>query len=189
LNKHTGEFEVIEERAEIIRRVYSMTLEGIGKNTIARTLNAEGVPSFRSDRGKGIGWHESYVSKLLLNEAVIGRYQPHRMEESPKDGRRRRQPVGEPLDGYYPAIVALADFARVQHMRQGRKIPAGKVAVKYSNLFTGLGQCGVCGGPMHYEGQGTKGQGRELPYLLSCQEELGCPHLAGDTRRHRLTSS
>jgi DNA invertase Pin-like site-specific DNA recombinase len=189
LNKQTEKFEVIEERAEIIRRVYSMTLEGIGKNTIARTLNAEGVPSFRSDRGKGIGWHESYVSKVLLNEAVIGRYQPHRMEESPKDGRRRRQPVGEPLDGYYPAIVATADFARVQHMRMGRKIPAGKVAAKYSNLFTGLCQCGVCGGPMHYEDKGPRPKGGSYLICSHAKRNLGCPSFRwrySETQAHIL---
>ena len=87
LNKQTWEFEINEERAEIVRRIFSLTVEGIGKNAIARMLNTEGVPSFRSDRGKGIGWHDSYITKILDSEAVIGRCQPHRMMESKEDGK------------------------------------------------------------------------------------------------------
>ena len=40
------QFEVIEERAEIVRRIYSLTLAGWGQHRIAVTLNQEGVRTF-----------------------------------------------------------------------------------------------------------------------------------------------
>ncbi len=174
VNKQAGAFEVNEERAEIIRRIFSMTIDGMGRRAIANILNSEGVPSFRSDRGKGIGWHDSYVAKVLDSEAVIGRCQPHKMMESPEDGRRRRQPVGEPLDNYFPAIVAPGIFAKVQHIRKGRKIPAGKVAAKYSNLFSGLARCGVCGAPMHFEDKGPRPKGGSYLICSHAKRRLGC---------------
>lgn len=174
VNKQAGAFEVNEERAEIIRRIFSMTIDGMGRRAIANALNSEGVPSFRSDRGKGIGWHDSYVAKVLDSEAVIGRYQPHKMMESPEDGRRRRQPIGEPLDNYFPAIVDPGIFAKVQHIRRGRKIPAGKVAAKYSNLFSGLARCGVCGAPMHFEDKGPRPKGGSYLICSHAKRRLGC---------------
>ena len=174
VNKQAGAFEVNEERAEIIRRIFSMTIDGMGRRAIANVLNSEGVPSFRSDRGKGIGWHDSYVAKVLDSEAVIGRCQPHKMMESPEDGRRRRQPTGEPLDNYFPAIVDPGIFSKVQHIRRGRKIPAGKVAAKYSNLFSGLARCGVCGAPMHFEDKGPRPKGGSYLICSHAKRRLGC---------------
>jgi DNA invertase Pin-like site-specific DNA recombinase len=174
VNKQAGAFEVNEERAEIIRRIFSMTIDGMGRRAIANVLNSEGVPSFRSDRGKGVGWHDSYVAKVLDSEAVIGRYQPHKMVESPEDGRRRRQPTGEPLDNYFPAIVDPGIFAKVQHIRRGRKTPAGKVAAKYSNLFSGLARCGVCGAPMHFEDKGPRPKGGSYLICSHAKRRLGC---------------
>lgn len=174
VNKQAGAFEINEERAEIIRRIFSMTIDGMGRRAIANALNAEGIPSFRSDRGKGTGWHDSYVAKVLDSEAVIGRYQPHKMVESSEDGRRRRQPEGEPLDNYFPAIVDPGIFAKVQHIRKGRKIPAGKVAAKYSNLFSGLARCGVCGGPMHFEDKGPRPKGGSYLICSHAKRRLGC---------------
>ena len=174
VNKQAGAFEINEERAEIIRRIFSMTIDGMGRRAIANVLNSEGVPSFRSDRGKGVGWHDSYVAKVLDSEAVIGRHQPHKMVESPEDGRRRRQPIGEPLDNYFPAIVDPGIFAKVQHIRRGRKIPAGKVATKYSNLFSGLARCGVCGGPMHFEDKGPRPKGGSYLICSHAKRRLGC---------------
>lgn len=175
LNKQKGAFEINADRADIVRRIFSMTIDGMGRRAIANILNSEGIPSFRSDRGKGIGWHDSYVAKVLDSEAVIGRCQPHRMMESPEDGRRRRQPIGEALDAYFPAIVDPGTFAKVQYIRKGRKIPAGKVAAKYSNLFSGLARCGVCGGPMHFEDKGPRPKGGS--YLICSHAKrklLGC---------------
>lgn len=174
VNKQAGAFEINEERAEIIRRIFSMTIDGMGRRAIANVLNSEAVPSFRSDRGNGVGWHDSYVAKVLDSEAVIGRHQPHKMVESPEDGRRRRQPIGEPLDNYFPAIVDPSIFAKVQHIRRGRKIPAGKVAAKYSNLFSGLARCGVCGGPMHFEDKGPRPKGGSYLICSHAKRRLGC---------------
>ena len=63
----------------------------------------------------------------------------------------RRRPVGEAIKGYYPVIVdqTLADRAR--QMIAGRSFGgegAGRKGDVYSNLFTGIAKCAVCGGSM-----------------------------------------
>lgn len=45
-------FDVIPERAEIVRRVFDQTLDGVGQHSIAQRLNREGVPVF----GRGKMW-------------------------------------------------------------------------------------------------------------------------------------
>ena len=80
-----GEFELIPERAAIVRRIYEDSASGLGAMTIARRLNDESVPTF----GRSNGWQPSYIKKILTDRAVIGEFQPHL---SPKD--RARQPVG-----------------------------------------------------------------------------------------------
>lgn len=45
-------FEIFEEEAKHIRRMYEMSLQGIGTYTIANTLNSEGVPT-KFNRFKG----------------------------------------------------------------------------------------------------------------------------------------
>lgn len=39
-------FDLIPERAQVVQRIFSMTLEGRGQHTIAETLNREGIPVF-----------------------------------------------------------------------------------------------------------------------------------------------
>jgi DNA invertase Pin-like site-specific DNA recombinase len=46
-----GGFVVIEERAEVVRRIFRMSIEGRGRSSIAAILNQEGIPSF-----KGVTW-------------------------------------------------------------------------------------------------------------------------------------
>src|SRR5262245_32600560 len=54
-------FQVIEDRAEIVRRIFRDTLAGIGQDSIARRLNREGVPPF----GRSRYWQRSYIKKVL----------------------------------------------------------------------------------------------------------------------------
>ena len=62
------QLEVFEPEAEIVRRIFDMYLSGIGKMSIARSLNAEGIPSHNS-KGK---WHHIVVEYILNNERYMG---------------------------------------------------------------------------------------------------------------------
>jgi DNA invertase Pin-like site-specific DNA recombinase len=105
----SAQYQVIEERAAIVRRIFDLTEAGVGKATIAARLNAERVSVF----GRGDGWHASYVQKILRNAAVIGEYQPH---TKPRGGVRK--PVGEPIRDYFPAVITVEQYDRVNDRRQ-----------------------------------------------------------------------
>lgn len=157
-------FEIIPERATIVRRIFAMALRGYGKASIARSLNDDGVPTF----GSSDGWHASYIQKILRNPAVIGTYQP--MRNVYEDGKKQRVPDGEPIEGYFPAIVMESDFYRVKHSKPG---PSGKGTAPPRNVLSGLAVCGKCGGAMHYVNKG--------------QPPKGASYLACDNARRKKT--
>src|SRR4030095_11490050 len=110
LNKTAGKFEIIKDRAAVVRKVYALTLKGMGPWTIAKNLNEQAVPSFT---GK-THWQRSYILKLLTNSATIGTYTPHTTEHV--DGKERRVPL-EPVPHYYPAAITEDTWTRVQAPR------------------------------------------------------------------------
>ena len=96
-------FSVIEDRAKIVRRIFEETVSGLGVYSIARRLNAEGVPAFASRKG----WQLSSIHKLITSRTVIGEYQPNRLIDG------KRVPDGEPIKNYYPAIIDEALLTRL----------------------------------------------------------------------------
>lgn len=131
LTLHNGEYEIIEARANIIKEIFTMALQGNGKTAIARHLNNAGIENW--NRGKF--WHTSYIQKILSNKTVYGTL------VTPKIGS---------IDNYFPAIVSRSDFLKVQVARKEKQLPMGKAINTISNIFTGLVVCGVCGSSMHY---------------------------------------
>jgi DNA invertase Pin-like site-specific DNA recombinase len=163
------EFEVVEEKAAIVRRIFDEAAAGLGTFSIVRRLNAEGIPTFT---GKGAGWQNSTVNKILSGTAVIGTFQPSKMVNG------KREPDGESITGYFPRIVPQALFERAQRGRLERKTkpegekrgsggPKGK---HFTNLFSKLAVCDYCGKPMHYQNKGKPPKGRS--YLV-CSSALG----------------
>ena len=140
-----GNLEVDKKRAKVVQRIFDMASQGHGKAAITRQLNVEGMATF----GKADGWHPSYIQKILRNPAVIGRYQPHKITYD--EGRRVRVPEGDPVEGYYPAIVEPSLFYRVKHSKAG---PSGKGNNLQRNLLSGIVFCARCGGRMHYVNKG-----------------------------------
>jgi DNA invertase Pin-like site-specific DNA recombinase len=135
----TATYEPIPERVAIVRRIFDMTEQGMGKATIAAAFNREGVPVF----GRGDGWHASYVQKILSNRSVIGEYQPH---TKPKGGVRK--PVGEPIPGYFPAIIDLDQFERVNNSKSRAVAAVQGGREKLVNILSGLTGCTACGRSM-----------------------------------------
>jgi DNA invertase Pin-like site-specific DNA recombinase len=166
LDRSSRRFEVLEERAAVVRRIFAMALQGVGQNRIAETLNAEGMPVF----GGGRHWHRSYIAKLLSNPAVVGTCVPHTVEYV--NGRRLRRPDA-PIEGYFPAVVDRATFENVQAMARetcsplrGRHAMSGTIR----NLFGGLARCPLCGGSMT---RVNKGEGGGRPYLVCAKAKVG----------------
>ena len=109
LQLRDGEFKVIKDRAAVVQRIFHMALDGHGKEGIAYRLNKERVKPFGE---KSNGWYPSYVRNILANEAVIGRFQP--MRDAWVGGKRRHEPDGDVIEGYYPAILDPEIFYRAR---------------------------------------------------------------------------
>ena len=156
-------FDLIPERAAIVRRIFDMTLAGKGQHSIADTLNREGVRVF----GRGRHWHRSYIKKILENPAVIGQFTPHRMEVI--NGKRVRVPA-EPVEDYFPQVVSVEVFEQVSSLASGRAAPS-KTKGAMANILAGLAKCPQCGSTMTRINKGGKKGGR--PYLICTKAKAG----------------
>jgi DNA invertase Pin-like site-specific DNA recombinase len=85
-----------QPHADTVRRIYRMTLDGVGEHKIAETLNSERVPIM----GRGAMWHRSTVAKVLRSPSVIGTLVPGRMDHS--EGKKQRK-LEQPIPGAAPA--------------------------------------------------------------------------------------
>lgn len=146
-NPTSGRFETIEKRVEIVQRIFAMASDGWGRDAIARRLNEEGLPAWRSTRG----WHPSYIGKILQNRATLGEFEPN----SRVDGKR--QGLGKVRENYYPAIISPDIFYVVQARRnQHLKFIGKNGSNSTANLFTGIAVCGYTGYPMVYSNKDSK---------------------------------
>lgn len=149
-----GNFEAIPEAAETIQMIFNLKLEGFGKGFLERKLNEEAPWSPpKSPKRKGDGWRASYIEKILKSRAVIGEFQTYRLDKAGK-----REPVGDAIAGYFPAIVAPETFRAVQEKLKGNKGGGGRTG-KASNLFQNLVKCGYCGGSMVFVDKGKSPKG------------------------------
>jgi DNA invertase Pin-like site-specific DNA recombinase len=163
------ELQLIPERVEVVQRIYRQALEGIGHESIARALSAEGVPCF----GRAQYWHKSYISKILKNPAVVGTLIPHRLQHV--GSKSVRVPL-DPIEDYYPAAVdrqtfdacqQLGNTAHVVRQRQGQ----------LANLLGGLAVCPVCGGSMTRVNKGSSAGGKPKLVCARAKTGAGCQYV------------
>lgn len=128
------------DRAPVVRDIFDMCVEGLGKEAIARRLNARGVPPFKH----GDGWGMSAVAELLKDRRTIGELQLCTKVGGP------RRPIGEPIKGYFPAVVSEEIFYRAQAEIAKRHCGASPSRTgKVPNIFVGIAHC-QCGRVMEY---------------------------------------
>ncbi len=168
-------FVPLPDRAAVVKRVYRMAADGYGYGAIAKALNGEQVPPFGNGKRTAELWGTSSVKKLLGTRAVLGEYQPH----TDRDGQRAK--AGEPVKGYYPAVVTEAEYyAARSAIATRRGTPedrgdgerlygghGGSSGERVSNLFTGLLKDARDGSPLHLV---DKGDG---PALVSSSARKG----------------
>jgi hypothetical protein len=114
-------FEPIPERVQLIHRIIRLVKEGKGKREIARMLDAEAVPVW--SRAKS--WRDNYILELIKSRTLLGELHP----------LQRKNPNGEPIKGYYPAVVDEKTWTSIQPEK--REFTAGPQS-DVNNLFSGL---------------------------------------------------
>lgn len=166
LKVNEGKFEVIEEKAEVLRNVFYMVRSGYGLHMIERVLNSTGIKPF----GRGKQWHRSYLIKLIRGRAVLGEHQPMTGKGS------ERRPNGPPLIDYYPAIITEEDYYAAHSALDVRTLKGGRKGQGIANVFSGLCKCGYCGGTMRYI---NKGEGSSYQYLgcAGAKSGMGCKYV------------
>jgi DNA invertase Pin-like site-specific DNA recombinase len=138
-------YEVIPERAKIVRLIFDLTAAGWGHFRIAKRLNEEGVTPWGVGKRKGMRWHVSYISKILANRAVIGEHQWFRHFMDPETGKKVSKPDGDPILNHFPAVVPHALWNKIEAIRASREKRPGRVGDQVRNLFSGLAYCGHTG--------------------------------------------
>src|SRR5262249_22719618 len=135
-----GKLVLDKDKAKPVRRVFALAAEGLGAHKIAMRLNALGVPVLgrttfkhrRWDKPRAVLWSEMTVYYVLNSRAVFGEFQPGR-------GRAgNREPVGDAVPSYFPAVISREEFDAVQVVLKTRaKVGRGRRG-KHCNLFAGL---------------------------------------------------
>jgi DNA invertase Pin-like site-specific DNA recombinase len=143
LNKAAGKFLIVEERANIVRRIFRESLAGIGRETIARRLNEERVPLFGHGNQREKLWQKSLISHLLYTPTVIGIIVPFVSEWIEGVQRFRPQPA---VEDYFPAVIQRADWDKVQARRAAWSAHYRNNVPKTgrANLLAGLSRCPFC---------------------------------------------
>lgn len=149
-----GQLEIVEEEAEVIRRVFREYVDGASSVEIAKALNREGVPAPRTKewtpstilgnraRGYGILRNALYDGRLVWNRV--------RMIRHPETGRRvsRANPESEwketPVE--HLRIVPADLFAAAQRPDKDRE--TRRLGRKKPRILSGLLRCSHCGAGM-----------------------------------------
>lgn len=169
-------FEKHSVRVGIVIRIFEELANGIGRDKIARRLNAE-VREARengrdtSDLGpwghggtwRGREWHGGTVQKITDSRAVLGEFQPGKtiFVNEGDEVRIKRVRDGAVIPDYYPRIVSDELWLRARSSADSRKQTkvmnaGGRRGTVYSNLFSGFARCIMCGSPMNYRDRGPR---------------------------------
>lgn len=158
------EFRVLEDRADVVRRVFQMAIDGYGKDVTARALNAENIPSFKNKT-----WGRSSIDKILHNKAVLGIYQPYSVQVTAES---KRLPAGEPIPNYYPVIVEESTFYQAQAAITARKTTGATKQTDNFNVWQGVAKCVHCGTAMHLVNKGKKPKGATYLHCHNARKGL-----------------
>jgi hypothetical protein len=136
--QHQRQITLHPERAPVGVQIFEWTADKIGSIRIAQRLNqlAETDPRYKP-WGGATRWTANFIQKLTTNRAVLGEFQPHRVEPKPgavanPNTKHKRKPFlriadGPAVAGYYPPLITQDLWHRTQEAKAvNQRAPAGR---------------------------------------------------------------
>lgn len=163
LDYKQGIFEVDKEAALIVKKIFSLYLEGWGYKKIANYLTDEHIPTPRmieKQRKEAIGaankiiakpeWSIITVQGILTNDFYIGTLRQHKYTRSKINGPDKRIDENDQIvfENHHEAIIDYKTFAATQEQLKKRSTSHYRGVKKYDTSFSGFLYCGDCGSPM-----------------------------------------
>lgn len=173
-----------EESAKVVKLIFKMALEGIGRNTIAKELNAMGIPNptaykqkvlksnyqnssaSRSFKNDG-AWTNTSISQILKNRVYVGdmvqckervvSYKIHKIVKNPKEDWIIVENTHEP-------IISREDYFKIQDIlfsRDTRTEKSGELS-----MFAGHIRCFDCKRAMNKKTLSNKNRSRDYWYYI-----------------------
>jgi len=157
------------EAADVVRRIFQMTLEGIGPYTIAATLESEKVYSpsyYLAQRGVGnrknktfddpYRWWGASVSYLLERMEYMGHtctFKTYKNSYRDKNRKKSDKADWKITENTHEAIIDPETWAAAQRCRKtARRIPKqADERERPPNRLTGLMYCADCGAKLYHE--------------------------------------
>lgn len=142
-----GKMVIDEEKAEVVRRIFDSVLEGKSGGTIAKELNAKGIPTVR-----GVQWRSSVITAMIRNETYTGvavfqkTYKDDQFNSHVNHGERGMYRIEGHHDPIVSEEVFLAANTAVDNNAKEKGVVrnSGKYSVRYA--LSGKIFCGECGG-------------------------------------------
>ena len=161
-DKNTNEILIVEEEAEIVRRIFDLYLSGYGLKAIAKKLNDEGIKSPQCYQNKMYNkklpcnkpeitgrylWVNTTVKRILQNEFYIGTVTCHKTYTSKINHIRKALPEEEQFkhENFAPAIISKEKWEQVQFLLSSKRNNVRASSGNPCHRYTGLIECGDCG--------------------------------------------
>ena len=155
---------VDDEAAQVVRRVYSMTLEGFGTEQIAAQLEKDDVLTPRAywltkgikRPGKGkqqppTKWNSSTITKILSLQEYCGDILNFKTYSKSYKNKKRIDNDRENWVVFQNVHVAIIERAVYEQVQQKRgKIRKRRTNNGEHNMFSGLLVCADCGSNLHF---------------------------------------
>lgn len=173
-NPEKNTYDIDEETAPVVKRIFEMRANGVALNTIAKTLNEEGIPcpgKLRYIRGitkaakyENALWIHGTLRKILMDQVYIGNRVHGRVKRDKlgMEKTRRSEEECQVIENAHNPIISKELFTAVQNAMneatEKRRAYKKQDAPKEDHRDTLRGKvyCGDCGSMM----RGSKGLGR-----------------------------
>lgn len=148
--------EIVEGEAKIIRKIFSLYLQGLGVTEVRNKMNVAGI------KLRGRRFTKNSITNILKNEKYAGDSKfGKKMNRAKRTFDLKFEPVI--VKDTHAAIVPRKEWEAAQKMFDRRsKLSPKAIASDY--LFSGVIECLLCG--RHFVGHGAHGRNEKYRYYV-----------------------